>query len=203
MCVILIGKVDKKLHKQALVQNGDGFSVYSEELGLVKAPTPAQVKKALGKFAIWHYRIATSGVITDINIHPFEICGGDYLLYHNGILGNGLGEKSDTHALADMLYDLDIKVASAIIESLSARSRFVIANAKNPKDFKVYGSWEAESGVLMSHKMYKYPVYSSPARRATLHNYGGWEEEFYENGGSKTSKKVSTRKPTVKSPGKK
>lgn len=160
MCVILIGKVGQSLHKQALEQNGDGFSLYTEELGLVKSPTEEQVKAALNKFGIWHYRIATSGKLGDINVHPFPICGGEYLLYHNGVLGSGLGEKSDTHALADMLMDVDIKVATSVIESLSERNRFVIASAKDPKWFRVFGKWEAEAGVLLSHKLYYYPRYS-------------------------------------------
>lgn len=160
MCVILIGKVSQSLHKQALEQNGDGFSLYNEKLGLVKTPSERQVKASLNKFGIWHYRIATSGKLGDINVHPFPICGGKYLLYHNGVLGNGLGEKSDTHALADMLMHVDIKVATSVIESLSERSRFVIASATDPKWFRLFGKWEAEAGVLLSHKMYTYPKYS-------------------------------------------
>ena len=160
MCVILIGKVSQSLHKQALEQNGDGFSLYTEELGLVKSPTKAQVKAALNKFGIWHYRVATSGKIGDMNVHPFPICEGKYLLYHNGVLGSGLGEKSDTHALADMLMHVDIEVATSVIESLSERNKFVIASATDPKWFRVFGKWEAEAGVLLSHKMYTYPKYA-------------------------------------------
>lgn len=160
MCVILVGKVSQSLHRQAIEQNGDGFSLYTEKLGLVKSPTEEQVKAALNKFGIWHYRIATSGKLGDINVHPFPICGGKYLLYHNGVLGNGLGEKSDTHALADMLMHVDVKVAASVIESLSERSRFIIASATDPKWFRVFGKWEAEAGVLLSHKMYTYPKYT-------------------------------------------
>lgn len=160
MCLILIGKVTKSLHEQALEQNGDGFSLYTEKLGLVKAPTKKQVKAALGKFGIWHYRLATSGKVDKNNIHPFPICGGDYLLYHNGVLGSGLGDKSDTHALADLLMHVDIEVAESVIRSLSATNRFVIASATDPKKFKVFGKWEAEAGVLLSHKLYTYPKYA-------------------------------------------
>ena len=160
MCVILIGKVTKSLHEQALEQNGDGFSLFTEKLGLIKSPSERQVKQALNKFGIWHYRIGTSGKLGDINIHPFKICGGKYLLYHNGILGNGLGEKSDTHALADTLMHVNIKVATSVIESLSGKDRFVIVSATDPKYFRLFGKWEAEAGVLLSHKMYTYPKYT-------------------------------------------
>ena len=178
MCVILIGSVKKDLHEQALEQNGDGFSVFTAEEGLIKSPTPAQVKRALTTFGIWHYRIATSGKLGDINVHPFPICGGEYLLYHNGVLGNGLGEKSDTHALADMLMGVDIKVATSVIQSLSSRSRFVIASAKDPRWFRVFGDWEAEAGVLLSHRMYTYPKYGGTVVRASgKTNYSKYEDE--------------------------
>lgn len=192
MCLILIGKVSKSLHKQALEQNGDGFSLYTEKLGLVKTPTKKQVKAALNKFGIWHYRIATSGKLGNINVHPFPICGGKYLLYHNGVLGSGLGEKSDTHALADMLMHVDIEVATSVIESLSERNRFVIASATDPKRFKVFGKWEAEAGVLLSHKMYTYPKYAganliskdSVVKPQSLKNW--YKEVFTDGKGSKS-----------------
>lgn len=176
MCIILVGRVNKALHKQALQQNGDGFSVFTEADGLIKAPTAAQVKKALNTFAIWHYRIATSGKVNDDNIHPFEICNGKYLLYHNGVLGNGVGDKSDTAVLAELLYDVDIEVASSVIESVSHRSRFLIASATNPKDFRVFGDWEFDAGVLMSHKMYKpvYKTYTSKVKRGIK----DWEDDI-------------------------
>ena len=177
MCVILVGKVNKALHQQAVQQNGDGFSVYTEADGLIKAPTAAQVKKALNTFAIWHYRIATSGKVDTNNIHPFEICNGKFLLYHNGVLGNGVGEMSDTAALAKMLYDVDIKVASSVIRSVLHRSRFLIASATNPKDFRVFGDWEVDAGVLMSHKMYKYPAYKTYTGKATK-DWKDWEDDI-------------------------
>lgn len=191
MCVILIGKISRSLHEQALEQNGDGFSLYNEKLGLVKAPTEKQVRASLNQFGIWHYRIATSGKLGDINVHPFPICGGAYLLYHNGVLGNGLGEKSDTHALADMLMDVDIKVATSVIESLTERNRFVIASATDPKWFRLFGKWEAEAGVLLSHKMYTYPRYAGTtlAYKDTAKKSKGskkWiKEEFTDGKGKK------------------
>lgn len=161
MCVILIGRINEVLHQRALQQNGDGFSVFTKEEGLIKAPTPAQVERAFDTFAIWHYRLATSGNVGESNIHPFPICRGEYLLYHNGVLGDGVEEKSDTHALADMLMHVDLEVAMSVVESLSRGNRFLIASATDPKNFRVFGDWEFDAGVLMSHKMYKYPAYKT------------------------------------------
>lgn len=161
MCVILIGRINEALHELALQRNGDGFSVFTAEEGLIKAPTPAQVERAFDTFAIWHYRLATSGNVGESNIHPFPICHGEYLLYHNGVLGDGVGELSDTAALAKLLYDVDLEVAMPVVESLSRGNRFLIASATDPKNFRVFGDWEFDAGVLMSHKMYKYPAYKT------------------------------------------
>ena len=90
MCVILVGEINSSLHKQAAEQNRDGFSLFNEQFGLVKAPTKAQVEASFGKFGIWHYRIGTSGRMDVYNVHPFPVCKGKYLLYHNGVLGSGV-----------------------------------------------------------------------------------------------------------------
>lgn len=154
MCIILIGNITKEQHQAALDQNRDGFSLYTEELGLVKKPTQAQVKHSIGKFGIWHYRIGTSGRMDEFNIHPFPVCKGKYLLYHNGVLGAGLGEMSDTHALAETLKDVSVKTARSVLRALSTSNRFVLADASDPHKFELFGQWVAEGGVLMSHKLY-------------------------------------------------
>jgi glutamine phosphoribosylpyrophosphate amidotransferase len=155
MCIIIVGKITKRHHEAAKLANGDGFSLFTAEQGLVKAPTDKQVAQAIGKFGIWHYRIATSGDRKSIeNVHPFKVCRSKYLLYHNGVLGDGLGEKSDTHALADLLQHASTKTAETVLKSLaSTRNRFVIADAKDPTKFYVYGEWVTDAGVLLSHRM--------------------------------------------------
>lgn len=155
MCIILVGNVTKEQHEAARVQNGDGFSLFTQKQGLIKAPTAKQVKEALGDFGIWHYRIATSGDRKSVqNIHPFPVCGGKYLLYHNGVLGEGLGKKSDTHALANTLQNVSPRSAETILQSLAGgRNRFVMADAKDPKKLYLYGEWVADAGVIMSHRL--------------------------------------------------
>lgn len=174
MCVILIGKITREQHKTALQQNGDGFSVFTGKLGLIKQPTPAQVSKALEQWGIWHYRIGTSGVKTDLNVHPFQICGGKYLLYHNGVLGKGKGNLSDTHALAKTLYDVSIHSARTIMRALEGSGRFVVVSAKDPHDLYIYGNWEADEGILMSHKLYSYTTpKGNYSAKSIGFNYGG------------------------------
>lgn len=164
MCVILIGNITKQQHETAKRQNPDGFSVYTAEYGLIKSPTAKQVEDAIGKFAIWHYRIGTSGTKTGSNIHPFKICRNKYLLYHNGILGEGLGKLSDTHALAKTLADVSLRTACSIVEALSEGQRFVIASARDPHDLLLFGKWDCHAGVLMSHKLYSYKTITTGGR---------------------------------------
>lgn len=156
MCVILIGKITREQHKLALEQNSHGFSLFTRELGLVKAPTEAQVEKALGTFGVWHYRIASSGKIDKSNIHPFEICRGRYLLYHNGVIGAGKGSKSDTAALAETLYDVNLTTARSVVKALANGNRFAIVSANDPRNFELFGEWTAEAGVIFSHKLYNF-----------------------------------------------
>lgn len=154
MCIILIGKIGNVLHEAAKQQNRDGFSLFTKELGLVKAPTQEQVDQAMNQFGIWHYRIRSSGAIDEKNIHPFKVSGGTYLLYHNGVIGSGTAKLSDTACLAKTLYLSPVKTVMTVLESLSQSNRFCLVSAKNPHEFYLYGKWECEAGVLMSHKMY-------------------------------------------------
>lgn len=170
MCIILIGKIGKNLHKQAKAQNPDGFSLFTQKQGLVKAPTEKQVDDAVKEFGIWHYRIASSGKVDEHNIHPFPVAHGKWYLYHNGIIGSGTATKSDTNCLAETLYNSPIRTIDKVLESLSSSNRFCLVNAKDPHEFYLYGNWACEAGVLMSHKMYSATVYA----KQTTAQKAGW-----------------------------
>lgn len=195
MCVILVGKITRAQHELALKQNGDGFSLFTKEQGLIKMPTARQVRKGIGKFGIWHYRIGTSGEKSTLNVHPFLICGGKYLLYHNGILGDGLGDLSDTHALANTLMRVSIQTARTVISSLTDRNRFVITSAEDPTDFELFGEWVVDAGVLMSHKLHKIVrIYNSDS----YYSRGGYYSERYRHSQIATNKDKD-KKPEVTS----
>lgn len=154
MCIILVGNITKEQHLQAQATNRDGFSLYNDKFGLVKAPTKQQVEKSLNTFGIWHYRIGTSGKKDISNIHPFEVSKGKYYLYHNGVLGNGKGNLSDTAALAQTLYDAPIKTVVSTLKALSTGQRFLLVSAKDPRNFRLFGNWVVDGGVIMSHDLY-------------------------------------------------
>lgn len=152
MCVILVGKVDRKLHESAKKTNPDGFSLYTKEQGLIKDPSAADVTKALNTFGIWHYRIGTSGKKDKNNIHPFIVARGAAYLYHNGILGEGDATRSDTNMLAETLRDCSIETCNSVLKSLAHGNRFLLVDSKDPRSFRVYGDWFAHKGVLMSNR---------------------------------------------------
>lgn len=170
MCVILVGKIGRKLHEQAKYQNPQGFSLFTAQQGLVKAPTEEQVRQAVNEWGIWHYRIASSGGVSKDNIHPFSVANGKAYLYHNGVIGAGTATKSDTRCLAELLKESPIKTVESVLESLSSSNRFLLVSADNPRNFRLFGKWECEAGVLMSHKMYDYSYY----RTLNTSQKAGW-----------------------------
>lgn len=173
MCIIMVGEVTRAQHNMALKQNGDGFSLFTAEQGLIKSPSEYQIRKALGKFGIWHYRIATSGTKDVWNIHPFRVCHSKCLLYHNGVLGEGKDTLSDTHALAEMLQDVSIGTAKSVLASLTDSGRFLLADANDPHKFVVYGKWVADAGVLMSHRLVQ-PSYTTQYTSGAYTRYKGY-----------------------------
>lgn len=164
MCVILVGKIGEALHNQAKAQNPHGFSLYTKNLGLVKAPTQEQVDEAVHEFGIWHYRIASSGKVNETNIHPFPVAHGSAYLYHNGVLGEGTASLSDTNCLARTLYESPFETVKSVLQSLSSEQRFLLVSAKDPTRYLLFGDWKVQSGVLMSHSMYTH--YASKAEQA-------------------------------------
>lgn len=173
MCVILIGKIGHSLHRQAKAQNPDGFSLLTKEQGLIKAPSSKEVDLAVHRFGIWHYRIKSSGKVDKTNIHPFEVCNGNYVLYHNGVLGAGTQHYSDTYCLAYTLKNSPLETVKTVLQSLSSGQRFCLANVKDPREFYLYGDWKVESGVLMSHKMYSMTTYYSQSKAVQA----GWSSK--------------------------
>lgn len=178
MCVILVGKINEELHEAAKTQNRDGFSLFTKEQGLIKNPDKEQVKRALGQFGIWHYRIKSSGKVNEDNIHPFKVAGGAYYLYHNGVLGPGTDKFSDTACLAKTLYYVPVRTVMTVLESLKVGQRFCLANSKNPHEFYLYGDWKADKGVLMSHTMY-YGSSAGTYKTLTKAQKAGWSTQNY------------------------
>lgn len=170
MCVILVGKVGRQLHEMAKNQNPDGFSCFTRETGLVKNPDSKTVNKALDRFGVWHYRIRSSGKVDKRNIHPFPVAKGSFYLYHNGVLGEGTSELSDTNCFARMLYEMPIESVKSAVQAVSEGNRLLLVNATNPLECYFYGKWFVDSGIMLSHRMYK--TYGSYAQKA------GWSSSF-------------------------
>lgn len=191
MCIILVGRIGKDLHNRAKTQNPHGFSLYTKELGLIKAPTAREVDKAVKQFGIWHYRIASSGKIGKDNIHPFPVAHGKAYLYHNGVLGRGKGDLSDTAAFAELLYNSPIETVKSVLRSTCSGQRFLLVDAKDPTKYLTYGDWKVQEGVLMSHDhLWSYSSYEESAgwtlgessTKPSKNLPYGWQKKYYGEG---------------------
>lgn len=181
MCVILVGKIGLQLHDTAKTINSHGFSCFTKSLGLVKAPTDKQVKQAVSEFGIWHYRIASSGKVDKENIHPFPVAHGKAYLYHNGVLGRGTDILSDTNCLARTLYDCSMESVHSTLQALADGQRFLLVQANDPMNFRLYGKWHVHKGVLMSNQAC---INSYSTRSYSLAERAGWvtrDESCYPN----------------------
>ncbi len=154
MCNILIGSgISKDIVRSVRRSNPDGYSVLTKEWGLLKNPSDETLDMIIDSktFTIYHFRYGTSGTKgDDFNTHPFLICNGKYYLYHNGVLGEGIGTKSDTHCLAESLEKADFETAVRVVESLASGNRFLIADVTDPLKYYTFGDWHYTRGILSS-----------------------------------------------------
>jgi hypothetical protein len=143
--------------------------------------------------AICHFRIGTSGKMDGGNTHPFpitsdiehmrktSISGVESLLFHNGVVGKGEGDLSDTMVfIRDMLDPLipllgtDDRIAG-IIQELSTKgaSRWILAKGESVWRFGT--SWAEEKELFFSNTSWKYKTtYTHSVGAAwTGHYHGG------------------------------
>lgn len=119
-------------------------------------------------FVALHFRYATSGGFTPEKTHPFPISArekelnktkfkSDFALLHNGVLGEGEKNLSDTQVfIRDIVSNVkpylnDIKIQK-MLENLSVGSRLAIFHNGN---YFLTGNWIDENGLLFSKNEYK------------------------------------------------
>ena len=114
---------------------------------------------------IYHFRIATSGGITPANCHPFPISGNvndlktltikcKTAFVHNGILGKGSGDLSDTqmYILKTLSRYGNLKKKMPRIAQDTAGSRTAILSADG--QLWLTGTWVAEDGYHFSNRTF-------------------------------------------------
>lgn len=143
-----------------------GFMTYSTLIKALDACKFIEDGFVLGEIAI-HCRIATSGGVSPQKCHPFPIknyqpsieksyCITDSALMHNGVIGAGGDDISDTQE-----YVMNV-VYHAFREGMSVEE---LSKAINPGFNKFFimtprynyrlGSWQKEDGVFFSNLNYK------------------------------------------------
>ena len=124
------------------LNNSDGLSVLNTKTGkLFKTLDKKDAFKMLVNAKdelICHFRYATSGDINYQQLHGFDICENNYLLFHNGVLKTFKGDLylSDTQQLADYFSDKSINFAINYLEKFEKTSRFLIYNRKTGEVIK-------------------------------------------------------------------
>lgn len=154
-------------------------------------------------FVVCHFRIGTSGLMDGGNTHPFPMTASvdkmrltriktDRVVIHNGVVGQGDGDASDTMVhIRDYIaplykYSGDPKIKNIMREYLKESSnRWVITNKD---EVMMYGTWnEHDEGWQFSNWSWKPRVYTPPAKSWKNGNAGNrgvsrYQDEFYTNG---------------------
>lgn len=122
--------------------------------------------------AAYHFRIATSGGTCPENCHPFPVSNrikalkdlsykGRYAFLHNGIIGAGNGDLSDTQLYIKDILSKDVRVLdrSALKDKIAADthgSRTVLIDALT-KNVILTGNWieDERTGILFSNSSFQ------------------------------------------------
>jgi len=151
----------------------------------------------------FHFRIGTSGELTESFTHPFPITDKvqelkalsfitNKAVLHNGVIGVGTKQLSDTMLfIKDVLFNFsdlfDNKKVIKAIENMTVGNRLLIVD--NGKVYKT-GTWIKDKGVFYSNDTYKKEKYTwflkdkdydtSPVKYGN-NNYNRFEEtELYD-----------------------
>ena len=203
MCIIVAKKSGVEVPSKIILEecdtyNPDGMGVgYRLPNGLIRIkkdfPTFEKFYEFVAKNitkdidAIFHFRIATHGLVDYGNRHPFPITRNlkrmrqtdiivDHMVAHNGVLSQyGMGtiysdsQKFTAKVLAEPKVKAEIgrPEVQAIINNIIKTSKLAILT---PTDFITIGNFTEDAGVLYSNVSYR-PV---PAR-----HYGTWLNPSY------------------------
>lgn len=157
MCIILSGKkkvITKTEIVKGFITNPDGWGIWSERT--LQAPRKGyRLNSLLNLFekvkesenvVIWE-RISTGGT----TLQPFAIGGGRYL-FHNGICGKPLGNRSDTAILAENIYGLPEAVQVSVLKVFNAKGKGKFCITRPKQEPIVIGFKPDKDGVARSNE---------------------------------------------------
>lgn len=198
MCVVVYKPYNTDTPKESLLEecweanpDGAGFMVLPENSskvymqkgfmtfeGLMAALNDLNLKKT--DIVAYHFRIATSGGINPSMCHPFPVSkaaeqmmilkgSAKRVFMHNGIIGPGKGNLSDTalYVLGDLSRKRKLADHQEEIARETTGSRTLTFDAE--EGILMTGSWTQENGLYLSNTHFKW---SSPLQ----YFYGHWRE---------------------------
>lgn len=125
------------------IKNPDGFSAYNKTDGSLFKTLDYDVahdylQKHHEDELVVHFRLGTSGDMTEDQLHGFDVCKGEYLLFHNGVLfslsANYALGLSDTQVLVEKFKNAKVCDLINYLEKREKTSRFLLVNKKT-KEF--------------------------------------------------------------------
>lgn len=144
---------------------------------------------------VLHFRIATSGLIDLANAHPFK-AGPDHAFVHNGVLGQGQGDKSDTHLFRDRIAEplfrkfpqaLELETLTELIKGYIGTYNKMVFLRKDGL-YRIVnesaGTWK--DGLWFSNTSWSYEYKGSYSAPANTVPYGPWRE--WDKGSKKKDK---------------
>ena len=192
MCVIVHKSMNHSLPNMEILcqcwdanPDGAGVSYYDPKrngvaiakgfMSFDKFADAAKQMKA-GYDVVYHFRIATSGGTTPEMTHPFPVSqhrnmlratksAGRYAIAHNGVLGRGSKDMSDTalfiqNELAPVLrkvQSIDSYAVRDLLAPYSVYNRFVLQDGDNHMTVRV-GEWHNYDGCWFSNMHWKEPI---------------------------------------------
>ena len=158
MCMLFIKPENLTLPENYIanlwLNNSDGLSVLNTKTGklfktLDKKDAFRMLLNAQDEL-ICHFRYATSGDVNYQQLHGFDICNNDFLLFHNGVLKTFKGNSylSDTQQLSNYFSDKSIDLVINYLETWEKTSRFLIYNKKTGEVIKpCCATWAGDVAV--------------------------------------------------------
>lgn len=147
MCMLFVKKANLALPKDHFDSlwdhNPHGLAVWNTtEKALFKTLDEVEAEKYLADHVadelVVHFRLATSGAKTLDQLHGFDVAGGKWVLFHNGVLRtySGKADQSDTQQLAELFYDKTPEEMVAYLEKFETSSRFLLIEKETGKILK-------------------------------------------------------------------
>lgn len=164
MCVIIYKNknvnIELETLKLACETNKDGVGVaykLNNKWYIEKILKPTQktlnylIEKTKKREAVIHFRIATSGGVNKLNLHPFLFDGNKCLLFHNGVLStlNNASKKYNDTQLFTFLLEHKKVNKHELLKNISGYNKFILIDEDNKLYF--YGNFLEYKGLKCSN----------------------------------------------------